>query len=476
MSQRQRAPCALYASPSGCSLAFTSCGTYSAQSIVRCSAVATLRRRSVCPLILQTVTSGRAGWVTRGMALPLCWCTSLLSSRTSQASFCGQDYWETRSAVSEQCAACLTCARVMATASVLWRSAARGIDTGVGAAHRQLHHVWDAASCTAGWLGACAASEALRCAWWQAREPDVRAAHRAAHGQAAAAVLRRAEELGLAASSCEAREKLTNHPPLERESKGCTAGCYRKTSNKSSQACARAQAAAAVLLLLAAALGPAAGNSEAGQAPQAPQRCYSAPVCAGQSSFEYTVSGGPNSTTFTFAVRTLACLPPRGVCGAQMHGSGLQLWSVEASLQACPVDLRHGNARWCAVAIPVTCERKSTCRAARGARRPGEHASALRRLGRTLLRPRSSAGASGATRPGCGAWEPKSVLGESATDWALSGSRAQVEPHADGLQRFAVRVRDALANGSAAGLAKPQNAQLSAGAGGDGARGPQALP
>lgn len=114
MSQRQRAPCALYASPSGCSLTFTSCGTYSAQSIVRCSAVATLRRRSVCPLILQTVTSGRAGWVTRGMALPLCWCTSLLSSRTSQASFCGQDYWETRSAVSEQCAACSTCARVMA--------------------------------------------------------------------------------------------------------------------------------------------------------------------------------------------------------------------------------------------------------------------------------------------------------------------------------------------------------------------------
>ncbi len=231
-----------------------------------------------------------------------------------------------------------------------------------------------------------------------------------------------------------------------------------------------------MLLLLAAALGPAAGNREAGQAARAPQRCYSAPVGAGQASFEYTVSGGPNSTTFTFAVRTLACLPPRGVCGAQMHGSGLQLWSVEASLQACPVDLRHGNARWCAVAIPVTCERKSTCRAARGARRPGEHASALRRLGRTLLRPRSSAGASGATRPGCGAWEPKSVLGESATDWALSGSRAQVEPHADGLQRFAVRVRDALANGSAAGLAKPQNAQLSAGAGGDGARGPQALP
>jgi len=90
VSQRQRAPCALYASPSGCSLTFTSCGPYSAQSNVRCSAVATLRRRSVCPLILQTVTSAPAGWVMRGMALPLCWCTSVLSSLTAQAQFIGR--------------------------------------------------------------------------------------------------------------------------------------------------------------------------------------------------------------------------------------------------------------------------------------------------------------------------------------------------------------------------------------------------
>ncbi len=88
------------------------------------------------------------------------------------------------------------------------------------------------------------------------------------------------------------------------------------------------QAAAAVLLLLAAALGPAAGNREAGQAPQAPQRCYSAPVGAGQASFEYTVSAGPNSTTFTFAVRTLGCLPPGAVCGTQVHGSGVRLGSA----------------------------------------------------------------------------------------------------------------------------------------------------
>ena len=37
MFQGQRAPCALCASPSGCSLTFTSCGMYSAQSNVRCS-------------------------------------------------------------------------------------------------------------------------------------------------------------------------------------------------------------------------------------------------------------------------------------------------------------------------------------------------------------------------------------------------------------------------------------------------------
>ncbi len=54
------------------------------------------------------------------------------------------------------------------------------------------------------------------------------------------------------------------------------------------------------MLLLAAALGAVAGNHEAGQSNE---RCYNGPIPAGQASFAYTVAAGPNSTTFTFAVR-----------------------------------------------------------------------------------------------------------------------------------------------------------------------------